>query len=157
MILRSTLFAAFLLCLALSLSGCRRNLMRISTTPPGAAVFVEGRVVREENRNGRMARRVDRKKEKGRTLSEEEFEFEQARKRIQRSPVEYEFDSLNAGYQIYSRMDGYQPMQTVEFIAPKWYEYPVIDLIVDLLPFTVTDTREVHLDLPPAPRVEPTP
>jgi hypothetical protein len=151
---RGIISLALILLLVSLLTGCRRNLMRINTTPPGAVVFVEGEVVREEDANGRMARRVDRKKEKGRTLSEEEFEFEQTRKRIQRSPVEYEFDSLNAGYLIYSRMDGFQPTQKTEFLAPKWYEYPVIDLVVDLLPFTITDTREVHLELPPAPRPE---
>ena len=96
-----------------------------------------------------MARRIDRKKEKGQNLNEAEFEFEQTRKRIQRSPVEYEFDSVNAGYLIYTQMDGFHPAQTTEFLAPKWYEYPIIDLIVDLLPFQITDNREVHLELQP--------
>jgi hypothetical protein len=138
-----------LLGLMLPLAGCRRNLLRVSTTPPGAQVFIEGKPVRVEDSNRQLAARVDKKKERFVQLNEEEFDFDTTRSRFQTSPVEYEFESINAGYSIYAQLPGYKPAYHVEFLKPRWYEYPPIDLVVDLLPFRITDRREVNLALTP--------
>lgn len=142
---------AFALCILLStvLCGCRRNLMRINTSPPGAYVFVEGRSVRYEDADRKTAKRIDRKKERKKSLSDRDLDFERDRNRLQTTPAEYEFESVACGYTVYCQMDGYHPTSKVTYIKPKWYEYPPIDLFVDLLPFTITDAREVEIALVP--------
>ncbi len=137
----------FLLMLILPLSGCRRNLMRINTNPAGAQVYVQGQVVRLEDYDRPLARRIDEKKKRESELTEEEAAFEKDRDRLQITPVQYEFQSVACGYSIYCLKRGFQPLYHVEYIKPRWYEYPPIDLIVDLLPFTITDEREVNLTL----------
>jgi len=139
----------FVILLALLLAGCRRNLLRVSTNPPDAQVFVEGRPVWVEDGDRKRADRIDRKKAKRKALNEKEIDFDSRRKQFQSSPVDYEFKSLNAGYSIYSQKKGYQPAYHVEFLKPKWYELPPLDFFVDLLPFTITDKREVELTLNP--------
>ncbi len=126
--------------------------MKISSNPPGADIFVEGKPVRFEDRDLRMARRIDAKKERNRKLTTEETEFDTNRKQFQTTPVEYEFKTIGAGYQIYCNQEGYLPAKQIVFIEPRWYEYPPIDILVDILPFTVTDTREFSFDLQPEPR-----
>jgi hypothetical protein len=144
-------FSACVLCilLAAGLCGCRRNLMRISTSPPGAQVFVEGRAVRYEDADRKTAKRIDRKKEREKSLSEKDLDFERDRRKLQASPTEYEFESVACGYTVYCQMNGYHPVSKVIYLKPRWYEYPPIDLFVDLLPYTVTDTREVEIALVP--------
>lgn len=144
--------AALLLGVALALqAGCRRNVLRVSSIPPDAQVYVQGKVVRLEDSNRRLARKIDEKKARGKELTEEEAEFQKNRKRLQGTPVEYEFESVAAGYSLYVLKRGYRATQTIEYIKPKWYEYPPIDLFVDLLPVTITDTREVEVTLEPDP------
>ena len=123
--------------------------MRISTNPPGAQVFVEGRAVRFEDADRKTAKRIDRKKERKKALSDKDLEFERDRKKLQATPAEYEFESVACGYTVYCQLDGYHPASEVTYLEPRWYEYPPIDLIVDLLPYTVTDTREVEIALVP--------
>ena len=137
----------FLLGLALSFSGCRRNVMRINTLPEGAQVYVQGHVVRLEDSDRSLMRKVDEKKKRESPLNEEEEAFEKDRKRLQITPIEYEFQSVACGYSIYCLKRGFHPSYHVEFIKPRWYEYPPIDLIVDCLPFTVTDEREITVSL----------
>ncbi len=137
----------FLLVLVLPLSGCRRNVMRINTTPVGAQVYVQGHVVRLEDSDRALTRKIDEKKKRESPLSKEEETFEKDRKRLQVSPVEYEFQSVACGYSIYCLKRGFRPTYQVEFIKPRWYEYPPIDLIVDCLPITITDEREVTVTL----------
>ncbi len=143
------LFGVFLCFVAM---GCRRNLMKISSIPSGAEVFVEGHLIRNEDRDLRMARRIDAKKERGKTLNSEETEFEADREKIQVTPVEYEFKTIGAGYRITCNKKGYLLANQVVFIQPRWYEYPPIDLLLDFMPFTVTDTREFSFDLVPEGR-----
>lgn len=133
------------------LMGCRRNVLRVSSIPPDAQVYVQGKVVRLEDSNRRLARKIDEKKARGRELGKEEAEFEKDRKRLQGTPVEYEFDSVAAGYSLYVLKRGYRASQTIEYIKPRWYEYPPLDLFVDLLPVTITDAREVEVTLEPVP------
>lgn len=139
----------FLVALVLPLSGCRRNLMRISTNPDGAQVYVQGKVVRLEDSDRPLARKIDEKKKRESPLNEEEEVFEKDRKRHQLTPVEYEFSSVACGYSIYCLKPGFHPFYHIEYIKPRWYEYPPIDLFVDLLPVTVTDEREVIIDMEP--------
>lgn len=135
--------------LALLLSGCRRNLMRISTNPSGAMVYVQGKVVRLEDSNRPLARKVDEKLDREKDLNENETEFHKDRNRLQVTPVEYEYESIACGYSIYCLKKGYHPAYHVEYIKPRWWEYPPIDFFVDCLPFTIEDTREVTINLQP--------
>ncbi len=121
--------------------------MRINTNPAGAQVYVQGQVVRLEDSDRPLARKLDEKKKRESSLTEEEEAFEKDRKKIQISPVQYEFQSVACGYSIYCLKPGFNPIYHVEYIKPRWYEYPPIDLIVDFLPFTITDEREVNLNL----------
>jgi len=143
------LFLACIVALGMASTGCRRNLLRVETTPPGAYVFIEGRRVQVEDSNRNLARKIDRKKEKGRALTEAELDFQGNRKKLQTTPVEYEFGSVACGYTIYCKKKGYQSVSELHFLKPKWYEYPPIDLLVDLLPVTVTDRREISVGLDP--------
>ncbi|MCA9414836.1 MAG: hypothetical protein KC917_01140 [Candidatus Omnitrophica bacterium] len=147
-----TFLATLLLCVCLMTLGCRRNLMQISSIPSGAEVFVEGKPIRYEDTNLRMARRIDSKKSRGSALNAEEQAFEDRRKEFQTTPIEYEFKTIGAGYQLYCNKEGYLPAKQIVFIEPRWYEYPPIDLFVDILPFTITDTREFSFDLVPEER-----
>jgi hypothetical protein len=131
----------------LPLSGCRRNVLRVNTNPMGAQVYVQGQVVRLEDYDRPLARKLDEKKEREAVLTEEEESFEKDRKRLQITPVQYEFQSVACGYSIYCLKRGFQPTYHVEYIKPRWYEYPPFDFIVDCLPFTITDEREVNIDL----------
>lgn len=135
--------------LSVSTLGCRRNLMKISSNPPGAEIFVEGKPVRFEDTDLRMQRRINAKKERGSVLTAEEQSWDARRREFQTTPLEYEFRTIGAGYQLYCNKPGYQPATQVVFIKPRWYQYPPIDLFVDLLPWTITDTREFSFDLVP--------
>ena len=97
-----------------------------------------------------LMRSFDEKKKREKPLNEEEEAFEKDRQRLQITPVEYEFNSVACGYSIYCRKKGFHPVYHVEYIKPRWYEYPPIDLIVDCLPFTIHDEREMTLTLPSA-------
>ena len=143
------LLVASLLSVTLFATGCRRNLMRISSSPSNAVVFVEGQLVRVEDGDRVATRRIETKKTRGRTLSEEEAEFDKKGKLAQGTPLEYEFESIACGYGMRCQKPGYEPEYQVYFVKPRWYEYPPLDFFVDLLPFTVTDTREVHFNLEP--------
>lgn len=142
--------ACFLLLVCVSLGGCRRNLMRISTSPGGAFVYVQGKLVTLEDSNRRLTGKIDEKKLRGTDLTEDEANFDSNRKRAQVSPVQFEFESIAAGYSIYCIKEGYQPLYQVEYIKPRWYEYPPIDFFVDLLPVTITDDRPFDYVLQPA-------
>jgi hypothetical protein len=140
-----TSFLGMTLCMTM---GCRRNLMRIHTVPEGAQVYVQGKVVRLEDYDRDLAQRIDEKKKREKPLTEDERAFDRDRKRLQMTPVEYEFDSIACGYSIYCLKKGFSPMYHVEYVKPRWYEYPPIDMIVDVLPFQITDTREVTIPFP---------
>jgi hypothetical protein len=129
--------------------------MRISTNPPGATVYVQGKIATLQDSNNRLARKIDEKKKRESTLSEEEVRFDHDRHRAQATPIEYEFHSVGCGYSIYCQKRGYQPLYQVEKVKTKWYELPIIDFFVDCLPFTVTDTREFEYNLAPASAARP--
>lgn len=143
--------------LALFLSGCRRNLMRVSTNPGGATVYVQGKVVRLEDSDRPLARKIDEKIKREKDLNEDETEFHKDRHRLQLTPVEYEFESIACGYSIYCMKKGYRPAYHVEYIKPRWWEYPPFDFIVDCLPFTIEDLREVNINLQPEHSIPGTP
>jgi hypothetical protein len=149
------LIIALLALLLLPLSGCRRNVMRISTNPPGASLYVQGKIVSLEDSDRRLARKIDAKIRREKDLTEEEAQFQQDRYRAQATPAEYEFDSTSCGYSVYCLKRGYQTAYYVEYIKTRWYEWPVFDFIVDILPFTITDSREIEYNLVPVDAAQP--
>lgn len=60
---------------------------------------------------------------------------------IGRSPVRQHF-TWYGDYDIILRKDGYKTVQTHRNIRPPWYQYPLIDLVAEILvPFTIHDDR----------------
>ena len=46
--------------------------------------------------------------------------------------------------------DGYEPLEVIQPVPPKWYQYPWIDAVTELGPWTVRDQRLFSYQLQPA-------
>jgi hypothetical protein len=50
---------------------------------------------------------------------------------------------------------GYTTVVRREHAVAPWYAYPPLDLLADIAPFPIRDTRRVYVELTPAPPVRP--
>ena len=64
-------------------------------------------------------------------------------KEIGRTPVTMPF-TWYGDYDIIYRLEGHQTIKTHAKINPPWYEYPPIDLLSHIAPWTYHDRRYLH-------------
>ena len=65
------------------------------------------------------------------------------------TPVEVPF-TWYGKHEIVLEQEGYQTHRAVESVDPPWWQYPVVDLVTDLLiPATLTDRRSLTYPLAP--------
>jgi hypothetical protein len=74
-------------------------------------------------------------------------------KEIGRTPVTQSFTHYG-DYDIVLRLEGHETLKTHADINAPWYEWPVLDFISEVLPWTIHDRRYLHYTLPKA--AEPT-
>jgi hypothetical protein len=71
-----------------------------------------------------------------------------------RTPVTREFTWYGA-YDVAVRLDGWQTIQTTDWVVAPWWQWPPFDLPAELLP--VTDRQALHYKLAPATRASDRP
>jgi hypothetical protein len=68
---------------------------------------------------------------------------------IGRSPVQADFDYYGR-YDIRLEKDGYEPQMTSGNAEAPWWDWVVIDLVSELMPFTLHSKVEWHYEMVPA-------
>ena len=68
---------------------------------------------------------------------------------IGRTPLKRDFTWYGT-YDVRLRMDGYQPQRTTTPVIAPWWQWPPIDLVVELLPGKWVDRHTLHYTLVPA-------
>jgi len=67
-------------------------------------------------------------------------------KEIGRTPVTMPF-TWYGDYEIILRLEGHRTIKTHAKINPPWYEYPPIDLLSQIAPWTYHDRRHLHYEM----------
>jgi len=73
---------------------------------------------------------------------------------IGRTPVDRTFE-WHGNYDVIVRKDGYQTIKTQQALKTPWYELPPIDLLTELLPFTIDDHQQLAFQLTPEAETPP--
>ena len=68
---------------------------------------------------------------------------------IGRTPLKRDFTWYGT-YYVVLRKDGFEPLHTQAKVIAPWWQWPPIDLAVEILPGSWKDHREFHYDLTPA-------
>ncbi len=70
---------------------------------------------------------------------------------VGKTPTDFAF-SWYGTREILLEKKGYETLRTEEQIAPPWWQYPVFDLLTDVvIPITFTDFRDLKYRLSPSP------
>ena len=69
------------------------------------------------------------------------------------SPADARWDYAGK-YQFRVVAQGFEPLERVERVRAKWYDYPPLDFVFETLwPFHIEDVRRYHFDLAPATQI----